>query len=100
MFTSAPITVRAYTYPKVDKFEVYRSTVSGVFDPVFGTYLRCVIKGTAIAVKALDGTTEKNWIKYKIDYRIKSTGSFSKNSAIAPGGLTFGELTTSAKLDS
>jgi hypothetical protein len=44
----------------------------------------------------LDGTTEKNWIKYKIDYRIKNTGSFSNNSAIAPGGLTFGELTTTA----
>ncbi|MGB7595252.1 MAG: hypothetical protein WBL80_06780, partial [Erysipelotrichaceae bacterium] len=93
---TAAITVRAYTYPKVDKFEVYRSNSGGTYDPSLGTYLRCVIKGTAYTVKALDGTTEKNWIKYKIDYRVKNTGGFSNNTAVVPGGLVFGELTTAA----
>lgn len=95
-FTTSAITVRPYKYPNVDKFEVYRSDSSGVYDPTTGTYLRCVIKGTATTVKALDGTTEKNWIKYKIDYRVKNTGSYSNNAAVVPGGLTFGELTTAA----
>lgn len=94
--TTAAITVRQYTYPKIDKFEVYRSNSSGVMDTTQGTYLRCVIKGTSYSIKALDGTTEKNWIKYKIDYRVKNTGSFSNNAAVAPGALTFGELTTAA----
>ena len=93
LVTSA-IIVRAYTYPKVDKFEVYRTaTDSGDPDPL-GEFLRCFIQGTAYTVKALDDTTEKNWIKYKIDTRVKNTGSFSNNAAVVPGGLTFGELTT------
>lgn len=88
------ITVRAYTYPQVNKFEVYRAaTDTGDSDPL-GEYLRCVIQGTATTVKAPDDTTEKNWIKYKIDTRVKNTGSFSNNAAVVPGGLTFGELTT------
>jgi hypothetical protein len=95
-YTTSAITVRPYTYPKVDKLEVYRSNSGGIYDPTAGTYLRCIIKGTATTVKALDGTTEKNWIKYKIDYRVKNNGSYSNNVAVVPGGLTFGELTTSA----
>ncbi len=87
------IVVRAYTYPVINKFEVFRSdVVAGPYAPL-GTFLRCIIKGTASSVKTLDGTTEKNWVKYKIDYRVKATGSFSNNTAVAPGGLAFGELT-------
>jgi len=92
--TVASIVVRNYVYPKVDKFEVFRAaSVSGAYDPL-GTFLRCIIKGTATTVLALDGTTQKNWIKYKIDTRVKNIGSFSNNAAVTPGGLSFGELTT------
>lgn len=88
------IVVRDYAYPKVDKFEVFRaSSSSGDYDPL-GTFLRCIVKGTATSVLALNGSTQKNWIKYKIDTRIRNTGSYSNNAAITPGGLSFGELTT------
>jgi hypothetical protein len=93
--TTALIVVRAYSYPIVSKFEVYRAiSASGAYDPL-GTFLRSIVQGSAFSVKALDGTTEKNWVKYKIDYRIKATGPFSNNTAFVSGGLTFGELTTS-----
>ena len=92
--TLSGIVVRNYVYPKVDKFEVFRAeAIDGNYYPL-GEFLRSIIKGTAFSVLALDGTTQKNWIKYKIDVRVRDTGSYSNNSPVTPGGLVFGELTT------
>ena len=76
--TAGSIVVRAYSNPTYSGISVFRTTtnVSTTVD-LLGTYFRATYAAGATSVLALDGTTEKNWVRIRIDISPKDAGTWT-----------------------
>lgn len=79
--TAGAIVVRAYVYPKINSFSVYRATSTVEPNPL-GTDLRVNYNVEATAVNNLS-SVNINWVKFVIQTRLLPSGSFGAALAIS-----------------
>lgn len=79
------INVLDYAAPAATGVEFKRAN-SGGTDTVLGTYLKIVHSSS---VQSIFSGSQKNAIKYRVDYKLASSGSWTLGSVQTPGGLTY-----------
>lgn len=85
--TNGSIKVKAYTYPTVDKFEVYRANTGSTTYAPLGTYLRAIYKATASSITNATGV-ERNWIRVRIDSKVSTAADSTYLNKLETAGTT------------
>lgn len=83
---STTITVLNYSPPAPTGVAFKRATSGGV-DALAGTHLK-VVHSSSVASVLVSGV-QKNALKYRLDYKLRSSSTWTTGSVTTPGGLTY-----------